>query len=60
MQTAGDIVGCLLDLDARVAQFYLNGVPLTRPHTAVFYNVRQGFFAAASFMSYQQVCLTKI
>lgn len=50
----GDVLGCLLDLDRRKVIFYLNGVPLQQPHTQVFQNARSGFFAAASFMSFQQ------
>ncbi|KAK3851893.1 hypothetical protein Pcinc_041491 [Petrolisthes cinctipes] len=37
---------------ARVV-FYLNGDPLP-PHTQLFCNAKCGFFAAASFMSFQQ------
>lgn len=50
---AGDILGCLLDLTVPEAIFYLNGEALA-PCTDVFGIARSGFFAAASFMSFQQ------
>ncbi|XP_063232798.1 RING finger and SPRY domain-containing protein 1-like [Bacillus rossius redtenbacheri] len=50
---AGDVLGCLLDLNKPEMLFYVNGVPL-KPCTHVFKTVRSGFFAAASFMSFQQ------
>ncbi|XP_076338437.1 RING finger and SPRY domain-containing protein 1-like isoform X1 [Tachypleus tridentatus] len=49
----GDILGTLLDLDSYQIIFYLNGNPLT-PCMDVFQSARSGFFAAASFMSFQQ------
>ncbi|XP_053994737.1 RING finger and SPRY domain-containing protein 1-like [Hylaeus anthracinus] len=52
---AGDILGCLLDLNKLEIIFSINGVPL-KPCVQVFKTVRSGFFAAASFMSFQQ-CL---
>ncbi|XP_043461440.1 RING finger and SPRY domain-containing protein 1-like [Leptopilina heterotoma] len=52
---AGDILGCLLDLNKPEIIFSINGVPL-KPCTQVFKTARSGFFAAASFMSFQQ-CL---
>jgi len=78
---AGDILGCLLDLNKLEIIFSINGVPI-QPCTQVFKTVRyafvfffmsrmskqsyytimstvifrSGFFAAASFMSFQQ-CL---
>ncbi|KAL2725568.1 RING finger and SPRY domain-containing protein 1-like [Vespula squamosa] len=52
---AGDILGCLLDLNKQEIIFSINGVPL-KPCTQVFKTVKSGFFAAASFMSFQQ-CL---
>ncbi|CAG2122707.1 unnamed protein product, partial [Medioppia subpectinata] len=51
----GDVLGCLLDLNSEHIIFYLNGIPL-EPCKHVFKNAKSGFFAAASFMSYQQ-CL---
>lgn len=51
--TAGDTLGVLLDLDLQEVIFYLNGVPLP-PNKQVFDNAKVGFFAAASFMSFQQ------
>lgn len=50
---SGDIFGTLLDLDALEIIFYLNGVALS-PNKQVFQNARSGYFAAASFMSFQQ------
>lgn len=52
---SGDILGCLLDLNKLEIIFSINGVPL-KPCIQVFKTVRSGFFAAASFMSFQQ-CL---
>ncbi|XP_046606645.1 RING finger and SPRY domain-containing protein 1-like [Neodiprion virginianus] len=52
---AGDILGCLLDLVKMEIIFSINGFPL-KPCTQVFKTARSGFFAAASFMSFQQ-CL---
>ena len=52
---AGDILGCLLDMNKLEIIFSINGVPL-KPCVQVFKTVRSGFFAAASFMSFQQ-CL---
>ncbi|XP_076649394.1 RING finger and SPRY domain-containing protein 1 [Halictus rubicundus] len=52
---AGDVLGCLLDLNKLEIVFSINGVPL-KPCVQVFKTVRSGFFAAASFMSFQQ-CL---
>lgn len=50
---SGDILGCLLDLDNQQIVFSVNGVSLP-PCTQVFTMTRSGFFAAASFMSFQQ------
>ncbi|KZC08409.1 PREDICTED: RING finger and SPRY domain-containing protein 1-like [Dufourea novaeangliae] len=52
---AGDVLGCLLDLNKCEIIFSINGVPL-KPCVQVFKTVKSGFFAAASFMSFQQ-CL---
>ncbi|CAN7992393.1 unnamed protein product [Ixodes hexagonus] len=49
----GDILGTLLDVKALQITFYLNGEPLP-PNTQVFQNAKSGFFAAASFMTFQQ------
>lgn len=49
----GDVLGSLLDLSNAEVIFYLNGDPLP-PLTQVFRNATCGFFAAASFMSFQQ------
>lgn len=49
----GDVLGCLIDLTSSRVIFYLNGVPLA-PNNSLFKNARHGFFAAASFMSFQQ------
>ncbi|KAJ1523563.1 hypothetical protein ONE63_001411 [Megalurothrips usitatus] len=49
----GDILGSLLDMDKQEIVFYINGEPLP-PCTEVFKTASTGFFAAASFMSYQQ------
>uniref|UniRef100_A0A1B6LFK8 RING finger and SPRY domain-containing protein 1 n=1 Tax=Graphocephala atropunctata TaxID=36148 RepID=A0A1B6LFK8_9HEMI len=50
---AGDVLGCLLDLTAPLVQFYINGRPVASS-TQLFNSARCGFFAAASFMSFQQ------
>uniref|UniRef100_A0A5F5PTT4 Ring finger and SPRY domain containing 1 n=1 Tax=Equus caballus TaxID=9796 RepID=A0A5F5PTT4_HORSE len=49
----GDTVGFLLDLDEKQMIFFLNGNQLP-PENQVFSSTVSGFFAAASFMSYQQ------
>lgn len=49
----GDILGLLLDIDNYEVIFYLNGDPLP-PAKSLFYSAKSGFFAAASFMSFQQ------
>ncbi|XP_066996878.2 RING finger and SPRY domain-containing protein 1 [Anabrus simplex] len=49
----GDVLGCLLDLNKFEIIFYINGSPL-KPCKHVFSTARSGFFAAASFMSFQQ------
>ncbi|XP_023682932.1 RING finger and SPRY domain-containing protein 1 [Paramormyrops kingsleyae] len=49
----GDAVGFLLDLSKKQMVFYLNGHQLP-PEKQVFSSATSGFFAAASFMSYQQ------
>lgn len=49
----GDVLGCLLDLNKLEVIFYINGSPLC-PCTRIFNTARSGFFAAASFMSFQQ------
>uniref|UniRef100_A0A5S6PK19 Bm3401 n=1 Tax=Brugia malayi TaxID=6279 RepID=A0A5S6PK19_BRUMA len=53
---AGDVLGCLLNLQDGYVQFYLNGLSLRQPHRAFLdrRNKSSGFFAAASFMSFQQ------
>ncbi|XP_025114560.1 RING finger and SPRY domain-containing protein 1-like [Pomacea canaliculata] len=49
----GDVLGLLLDVDNQKLVFYLNGDPLP-PYRQLFNHARSGFFAAASFMSFQQ------
>ncbi|KAH3778564.1 hypothetical protein DPMN_180031 [Dreissena polymorpha] len=49
----GDILGLLLEVDNQYIIFSLNGVPLPQERD-LFLCARSGFFAAASFMSYQQ------
>lgn len=49
----GSIVGCLLDLDAREVIFSLDGKE-NGILKQVFGSANSGFFAAASFMSFQQ------
>lgn len=49
----GDTLGLLLDIDNCEVIFYLNGSPLP-PQRCLFNHVQTGFFAAASFMSFQQ------
>ncbi|XP_066256182.1 RING finger and SPRY domain-containing protein 1-like [Euwallacea similis] len=49
----GDVLGCLLDLHNQQIIFSVNGVSLP-PSVHVFSMAKSGFFAAASFMSFQQ------
>lgn len=49
----GDILGCLLNIESEQVIFSLNGVALP-PYRQLFNSVKSGFFAAASFMSFQQ------
>lgn len=49
----GDVLGLLLDVDNQTIIFSLNGNRLP-PEGDLFICARSGFFAAASFMSYQQ------
>lgn len=49
----GDVLGLLLDVQNQTLLFYLNGNPLP-PYRQLFNHARSGFFAAASFMSFQQ------
>ncbi|KAL1518264.1 hypothetical protein ABEB36_001910 [Hypothenemus hampei] len=49
----GDILGCRLDLDNHQIVFSLNGIELPAS-VHVFSMAKTGFFAAASFMSFQQ------
>ncbi|XP_021960066.1 RING finger and SPRY domain-containing protein 1 [Folsomia candida] len=49
----GDILGTYLDLEKFEMIFYLNGA-LIKIHTDVFKHTKSGFFAAGSFMSFQQ------
>nr|XP_039254310.1 RING finger and SPRY domain-containing protein 1-like [Styela clava] len=49
----GDTLGLLLDIDNLETVFYLNGIPLP-PSKNLFNIAKNGFFAAASFMSFQQ------
>ncbi|XP_050560408.1 RING finger and SPRY domain-containing protein 1 isoform X3 [Spodoptera frugiperda] len=59
----GDIVGCLIDMDAEEAIFTVNGVhvrtcthlfEVSRRNNVDLKQSSQGFFAAASFMAFQQ------
>ncbi|CAF0876660.1 unnamed protein product [Rotaria sordida] len=52
----GDIVGCLIDFDRREVIFSLNGRsldPLRKLFSSTSAPITDGYFAAASFMSYQ-------
>ncbi|XP_060074545.1 RING finger and SPRY domain-containing protein 1-like [Ylistrum balloti] len=49
----GDTIGLLLNLEDKELIFSLNGVSLP-PYRNLFDHAKGGFFAAASFMSYQQ------
>ncbi|XP_033754657.1 RING finger and SPRY domain-containing protein 1-like [Pecten maximus] len=49
----GNTVGLLLNLEEKELTFSLNGKCLP-PHRDLFEHAKGGFFAAASFMSYQQ------
>ncbi|CAG5116479.1 unnamed protein product, partial [Candidula unifasciata] len=48
-----DTLGLLLDVDRQYLVFYLNGDPLPS-YKQLFTHAKSGFFAAASFMSFQQ------
>ena len=50
---AGDIVGSLLDLNNKKLTFFHNGLAIS-PISDFFEYNESGFFAAASFMSFQQ------
>ena len=50
---AGDIVGSLLDLNKKKLTFFHNGLAIS-PIYDFFAHNESGFFAAASFMSFQQ------
>ncbi|CAH0547332.1 unnamed protein product [Brassicogethes aeneus] len=50
---SGDVLGCLIDLDNHQIVFSVNGLSLP-PNIDVFNHASSGFFAAASFMSFQQ------
>ncbi|XP_075228744.1 RING finger and SPRY domain-containing protein 1-like [Lycorma delicatula] len=50
---SGDTLGCLLDLNELIIHFYLNGTSVATSDL-VFNEASSGFFAAASFMSFQQ------
>jgi len=50
---SGDILGCLLNIEAQQVIFSLNGVALPPDHR-LFNSAKKGFFAGASFMSFQQ------
>ncbi|XP_018496481.1 RING finger and SPRY domain-containing protein 1 [Galendromus occidentalis] len=52
----GDILGCLLDIDRQDCIFSLNGVALPAVLCSGIFDSTKGsgFFAAASFMTYQQ------
>ncbi|ODM92278.1 RING finger and SPRY domain-containing protein 1 [Orchesella cincta] len=49
----GDTLGTYLDLEKCEIIFFLNGV-IVKSHTDVFKHTKSGFFAAGSFMSFQQ------
>ena len=49
----GDYIGSMLDVKQKEIIFYHNGKPL-KSFRNVFEQVSTGFFAAASFMSFQQ------
>ncbi|XP_026473352.1 RING finger and SPRY domain-containing protein 1-like [Ctenocephalides felis] len=50
---SGSILGCLLDLNKMEISFSLDGVEVV-VCTQLFEHAKSGFFAAASFMSFQQ------
>ncbi|UYV76223.1 RSPRY1 [Cordylochernes scorpioides] len=50
---SGDVLGCLINLKDHQIVFALNGSPLP-PFRQVFAFAKSGFFAAASFMVFQQ------
>ncbi|XP_065219898.1 RING finger and SPRY domain-containing protein 1-like [Planococcus citri] len=48
----GDVVGCLINVPEEYVSFYLNGHLVTK-NSQLFTTARCGFFAAASFMTFQ-------
>ncbi|XKL59777.1 hypothetical protein PGB90_000793 [Kerria lacca] len=48
----GDVVGCLINIPEEYVSFYLNGYLVTK-NSQLFSTARCGFFAAASFMTFQ-------
>ncbi|KAF8786093.1 RING finger and SPRY domain-containing [Argiope bruennichi] len=53
IKEVSDVLGCLLNVEHSYVIFYLNGNQLP-PCSQLFQNAKSGFFAAASFMSFQQ------
>ncbi|XP_030039592.1 RING finger and SPRY domain-containing protein 1 isoform X2 [Manduca sexta] len=49
----GDVLGCLIDIERKEAIFSINGQRM-RPCKEIFETTQFGFFAAASFMAFQQ------
>ncbi|XP_037959495.1 RING finger and SPRY domain-containing protein 1-like [Teleopsis dalmanni] len=50
---SGSVLGCLIDIEKHEVIFSLDGRQ-TEPYKQVFHTPNQGFFAAGSFMSFQQ------
>uniref|UniRef100_A0A5S6QC02 RING finger and SPRY domain-containing protein 1 n=1 Tax=Trichuris muris TaxID=70415 RepID=A0A5S6QC02_TRIMR len=51
---AGDVLGCLIDVCRKEVLFYLNGVAIGHSLRSLFHKAQRGFYAAASFMTFQQ------
>ncbi|XP_026760515.1 RING finger and SPRY domain-containing protein 1-like [Galleria mellonella] len=49
----GDVLGCLIDMNSKEVIFSINGLRI-QPCKEIFETTRLGFFAAASFMAFQQ------
>ncbi len=51
----GDTVGFLLDIWSHKIHFYCNGIKLKHVHSEIFRIVKNGFYPAASLLSFQHI-----